>query len=74
MEKKTDTEFSHIRRHLTVTPSLTNLKSYEGLKQLILSRETREIRNEPSKHVIVIQFKPACVSLSLLRFEEHVAT
>lgn len=48
-----------------MTPSLTNLKPHEGLEQLILSRETREIRAEPSKHVIVMQFKPMCVSLSL---------
>lgn len=65
MEKKTDTEFSHIRGYLTVTSSLTNLKPCEGLEQLILSRETHEIRTEPSKHVIVIQFKPVSVSLSL---------
>lgn len=65
LEKKTDTEFSHIRGYLTVTSSLTNLKPCEGLEQLILSRETHEIRTEPSKHVIVIQFKPVSVSLSL---------
>lgn len=43
-----------MRRYLTVTPSFTNLKPYEALEQLILSRETCEIRNEPRKHVIVI--------------------
>lgn len=48
-----------------MTSSLTILKPCEGLEQLILSRETHEIRTEPSKHVIVIQFKPVCVSLSL---------
>lgn len=63
LEKKTDTEFSHIKGHLTVTFSLTILKPCEGLEQLILSRGTHEIRTEPSKHVI--QFKPVCGSLSL---------